>query len=481
MKREIKDCGPETFNEKNFEDLRINSELNIELTKDIYLFDLLALEYKIEINKTLAEKFIKNIISQNFCTVETLEDLEENKSKSEKGLLLLDDLRILIKLYEENRVIFIYTENENFETNDDINDFIETNRAETYKLIGNYPKSYQTLSFFRLSIKSDFQNLAFLQKIANNDSCIYSLISDINKFVYSHSKKSSKEILILLQEGKNLIDNCCWIESKNDNFQKQNSVSAPEFAKRFENFKRQRSTSVHKPAEKLENCENYTAKAKQEPTIEIFEEISPISYIKDMNNKNPKEKEKQDAKEFMEEDGGEIIKLTEELKSCSESISMTLSFEYSKSDLMDQTPSNNASCLQPINETQSTNPNTLSSSRIQNNLWFSKESFSSFEELRSFQEVSNNKEHRRTSTLDTQETRKSEPYFYTNEVDEELSDKRSVAAQRYILNSAIENMFSTFTSEERYTPRAETFSPIPTILKLETETVYCKCFSCSIF
>mmetsp|Transcript_23157 Transcript_23157/g.22939 ORF Transcript_23157/g.22939 Transcript_23157/m.22939 type:complete len:98 (+) Transcript_23157:767-1060(+) len=97
-----------------------------------------------------------------------------------------------------------------------------------------------------------------------------------------------------------------------------------------------------------------------------------------MNNKNPKEKECQDAKEFVEEDGNEIIKLTEELKSCSESISMTLSFEYSKSDLMDQTHSNNVSCLQPINETQSTNPNinetqstnpnTLSSSRIQNNL-----------------------------------------------------------------------------------------------------------------
>lgn len=75
------------------------------------------------------------------------------------------------------------------------------------QILSKISKCWLILSFLRLAMRSDFENIGLLVKTCANESCISSLIEELNKFVYSHSKISPKEILLLLQQAKEIIEN----------------------------------------------------------------------------------------------------------------------------------------------------------------------------------------------------------------------------------------------------------------------------------
>lgn len=183
------------------EDLIASTGQNIEIYNDIYLTDLLRLEYSQDMSAKFLKKYLNDISrNQNFKIIENYQNIET------KSIVLLENFNVLIY---SHKIMYITC---NVQKSDisrvNLKSFLDLNYSpaeiEVYEIPMEKGFSYIFAYLCENAIMRNSEEYPMLKSL--NLDYVKGVVKDkIYEYIYSNSKLSTKDLLIKIYEAKKII------------------------------------------------------------------------------------------------------------------------------------------------------------------------------------------------------------------------------------------------------------------------------------
>ncbi|OMJ65659.1 hypothetical protein SteCoe_37833 [Stentor coeruleus] len=183
------------------EELITSAGQNIEICDNIYLIDLLRLEYSQDMSASFLKKYLNDISrNQDFKTIENYQNLQK------KSIVLLENFNVLIY---SHKIIYITC---NFQTSDisrvNLKSFLELNYSsgeiEVYEIPAEKDFSYIFAYLCENAINGNTEEQPMMKSL--NFEYVKAMVKEkIYEYIYSNSKLKNNDLLIKIHEAKELI------------------------------------------------------------------------------------------------------------------------------------------------------------------------------------------------------------------------------------------------------------------------------------